>query len=150
MVVNVYSLIISIIFAITILACRNVLSYAFTEGETVAEAVSELCPLLAFTIILNGIQPVLSGVAVGCGWQTFVAKVNVACYYMFGIPIGALFGFYFEFGAKGIWTGMICATVVQTIILGWVTFSTDWRKEVEESRKRLDKWNDQKLVPGLE
>lgn len=60
-VVNVYSLIISIIFAITILASRNVLSYAFTKGEAVAEAVSELCPLLALTIILNGIQPVLSG-----------------------------------------------------------------------------------------
>ncbi|KAM7276653.1 hypothetical protein ACFE04_018519 [Oxalis oulophora] len=31
----------------------------------------------AITIILNGIQLVLSGVSVGCGWQTFVAYVNV-------------------------------------------------------------------------
>ncbi|PHT59450.1 hypothetical protein CQW23_01813 [Capsicum baccatum] len=35
-------------------------SYAFTKGETVANAVSDLCPFLAFTLILNGIQPVLS------------------------------------------------------------------------------------------
>lgn len=43
------------------MAFRDVISYAFTEGETVAAAVSDLCPLLAITIILNGIQPVLSG-----------------------------------------------------------------------------------------
>ncbi|CAA7043889.1 unnamed protein product [Microthlaspi erraticum] len=143
-IVNIYSLITSIILAIVVLVCRNVLSYIFTDGEKVATAVSDLCPLLAVTLVLNGIQPVLSGVAVGCGWQTFVAKVNVACYYIIGVPLGALFGFYFNFGAKGIWTGMICGTLIQTVILAWVTFRTDWVKEVEEASKRLDKWSDKK------
>jgi MATE family multidrug resistance protein len=40
------------------------------------------------------------GVAVGCGWQAFVAYVNVGCYYIVGIPLGAVLGFYFNFGAK--------------------------------------------------
>jgi len=40
------------------------------------------------------------GVAVGCGWQAFVAYVNVGCYYGVGIPLGAVLGFYFQFGAK--------------------------------------------------
>ncbi|OMO72301.1 Multi antimicrobial extrusion protein [Corchorus olitorius] len=143
-VVNVFSLIISVVAAIIIMAFRHVISYIFTEGETVAEAVSDLCPLLAFTLILNGIQPVLSGVAVGCGWQAFVAYVNIGCYYVVGIPLGVLFGFYFDFGAKGIWSGMIGGTTMQTLILIWVTFRTDWKKEVEEARKRLDVWEDKK------
>lgn len=42
----------------------------------------------------------MKGVAVGCGWQAFVAYVNVGCYYMVGVPLGALLGFYFNFGAK--------------------------------------------------
>lgn len=42
----------------------------------------------------------LEGVAVGCGWQTFVAYVNVGCYYVVGVPVGALLGFYFNLGAK--------------------------------------------------
>ncbi|PIA24793.1 hypothetical protein AQUCO_28800003v1, partial [Aquilegia coerulea] len=87
-VVTVLSFIISVIIAIIILALRHVISYAFTEGETVANAVSELTPLLAVTLVLNGIQPVLSGVAVGCGWQAFVAYVNVGCYYGGGVPLG--------------------------------------------------------------
>ncbi|KAF3533972.1 hypothetical protein DY000_02042038 [Brassica cretica] len=49
----------------------------------------------------------------------------------------------------GIWTGMICGTLIQTVILAWVTFRTDWTKEVEESAKRLDIWSNKKpeVVP---
>lgn len=142
--VTLVSFVISVMAAIIILALRDVISYAFTGGEAVAAAVSDLCPLLALTLILNGIQPVLSGVAVGCGWQTFVAYVNVGCYYVVGVPVGSLLGFYFKLGAKGIWSGMIGGTVMQTLILVWVTFRTDWNKEVQEALKRLDKWEDKK------
>ncbi|KAK7342123.1 hypothetical protein VNO80_25066 [Phaseolus coccineus] len=144
MVVTVISFIISVIVAAVILSLRDVISYVFTEGEEVAAAVSDLCPLLALSIVLNGIQPVLSGVAVGCGWQTFVAYVNVGCYYGVGIPLGAVMGFYFKFNAKGIWLGMLGGTVLQTIILMWVTFRTDWKKEVVEAEKRLNLWEDAK------
>ena len=61
-IVNIYSLITSVILAIVILACRDFLSYAFTEGKKVSAAVSDLFPLLALTLVLNGIQPVLSGI----------------------------------------------------------------------------------------
>lgn len=60
-VVTIISFIISVIAAIAVLALRHVLSYAFTEGKVVADAVSDLCPMLALTLLLNGIQPVLSG-----------------------------------------------------------------------------------------
>ncbi|KAI9073008.1 hypothetical protein K1719_045041 [Acacia pycnantha] len=143
-VVTVLSFIISVIVAVGVLILRDVISYAFTEGEVVAAAVSDLCPLLALSIVVNGIQPVLSGVAVGCGWQTFVAYVNVGCYYGIGIPLGCVMGFVLKLGAKGIWVGMMGGTVTQTIILVWITVRTDWNKEVEEAVKRLNKWEDQK------
>ncbi|KAK4344168.1 hypothetical protein RND71_037262 [Anisodus tanguticus] len=143
-VVTSWSFILSVISAVIVLALRHLISYAFTEGEVVAEAVSDLCPLLAVSLILNGIQPVLSGVAVGCGWQTFVAYVNVGCYYVVGVPLGALLGFYFNLGAKGIWSGMLGGTVMQTIILIWITARTDWNKEVESAQSRLKTWDDKK------
>ena len=143
-VVTVISFVLSVIIAIVVLLLRDVISYVFTEGEEVAAAVSDLCPLLALSIVLNGIQPVLSGVAVGCGWQTFVAYVNVGCYYGVGIPLGSVLGFYFKLSAKGIWIGMLGGTVLQTLILMWVTFRTDWTKEVEEASKRLNKWDENK------
>ncbi|KAJ4828855.1 Protein DETOXIFICATION 40 [Turnera subulata] len=139
------SFIISVVEAMLLMSLRHVVSYAFTKGETVADAVSDLCPLLAVSLILNGIQPVLSGVAVGCGWQAFVAYVNVGCYYIVGVPVGALLGFHFNMGAKGIWLGMIGGTALQTLILLWVTFRANWNKEVDEAVKRLEKWEDKKI-----
>ncbi|OEL27129.1 hypothetical protein BAE44_0011852 [Dichanthelium oligosanthes] len=87
--------ILSVIISVIVLLSRDYISYIFTEDEDV----SQLTPLLACTIILNGIQPVLSGVAVGCGWQALVAYVN-------------LLGFYFEHGAAGISIGMIGVTIM--------------------------------------
>lgn len=55
---------------------------------------------------------ICKGVAVGCGWQSFVAYVNVGSYYVVGVPLGALLGFYFNFGAKvlqhSVLVGLIC------------------------------------------
>ncbi|CAN8325554.1 unnamed protein product [Cochlearia groenlandica] len=138
------SFLISVAEALAVMASRDHVSYIFTSDPDVAKAVSDLCPFLAVTIILNGIQPVLSGVAVGCGWQTFVAYVNVGCYYFVGIPIGCVLGFTFNLQAKGIWTGMIGGTLMQTLILLYATYRTDWDKEVEKARKRLDMWEDTK------
>ncbi|KAL2523996.1 MATE efflux family protein [Abeliophyllum distichum] len=143
-VVTVSSTIISIIFAILTMVLRHQISYAFTGGSAVADAVSDLAPVLAISLVLNGIQPVLSGVAVGCGWQAFVAYVNVGCYYVVGIPLGTVLGFTFNLGAKGIWSGMLGGTLMQTIILLWVTIRTDWNKEVEIAQSRLSRWEERK------
>lgn len=43
---------------------------------------------------------IIEGVAVGCGWQTFVAYVNVCCYYLVGVPLGLLLGFKFQLGVQ--------------------------------------------------
>ncbi|KAL9384286.1 hypothetical protein Peur_024609 [Populus x canadensis] len=144
LVVTSCSFVVSVIAAIIVLIFRDSISYIFTEGEVVAKAASDLSPFLAVTLILNGVQPVLSGVAVGCGWQAFVAYVNVGCYYLIGVPLGVLLGFTFDLGAKGIWSGMLGGTVLQTLILLWVTWRTDWNKEVEGAKNRLSTWDDKR------
>jgi len=70
----------------------------FSNDSEVREMVVELTPLLALCIVINNVQPVLSGVAVGAGWQAAVAYVNIACYYLFGIPLGLLLGYKLDMG----------------------------------------------------
>ncbi|MBC2899293.1 hypothetical protein CFC21_112147 [Triticum aestivum] len=55
------SFILAVVAAVIVLCLRDRIAYLFTGGKTVADAVSDLCPLLAITLILNGVQPVLSG-----------------------------------------------------------------------------------------
>lgn len=33
-----------------------------------------------------------TGVAIGAGWQSIVAYVNIGCYYIIGIPVGIVLG----------------------------------------------------------
>ena len=50
----------SVLFVMFILF-RSGLAYIFTEDPNVASEVAALQPLLAFSILLNSVQPVLSG-----------------------------------------------------------------------------------------
>ncbi|VAI20432.1 unnamed protein product [Triticum turgidum subsp. durum] len=61
-VVTMLSFVLSVIISVVIQLFNDYISYIYTGGEHVAVAVSKLTPLLALTIILNGIQPVLSGI----------------------------------------------------------------------------------------
>eukprot|EP00253_Pinus_taeda_P025060 PITA_25060 len=101
-----------------------------TSSTAVQEAVAKLAILLACTIILNSVQPILTGVAVGLGKQYIVAYVNIICYYFIGLPFGLILGFVFDLSIMGIWIGMICGTAIQTIVLGFITWKTNWEKEV--------------------
>lgn len=55
------SILVSVIFCSIILIFRVTLSKLFTSDSEVIEAVSHLTPLLAISVFLNGIQPILSG-----------------------------------------------------------------------------------------
>ncbi|XP_019054783.1 PREDICTED: protein DETOXIFICATION 21-like [Nelumbo nucifera] len=134
------SLAIGLVLFVFFLFFRERLAYIFTESRQVARAVADLSPLLACSILLNSVQPVLSGVAVGSGWQSIVAYVNLACYYLVGIPIGAVLGYIFHFDIKGIWMGMLFGTFVQTLVLVYITLRTDWEEQVALTRQRVNKW----------
>ncbi|XP_058750676.1 protein DETOXIFICATION 21-like [Vicia villosa] len=127
---------------------REKLAYIFTTNEDVANAVGDLSPLLAVSILLNSVQPVLSGVAIGAGWQSTVAYVNLGCYYIIGVPVGVVLGNVFHLQVKGIWIGMLFGTLIQTIILLIISYKTDWDKQVTITRNHRSKWS--KVEPDHE
>lgn len=134
------SLAVGITFTAIILGGKHDFPKLFTDKPVVIKATSKLGYFLAATIFLNSILPVLHGVAVGVGWQAYVGLINIACYYIFGIPTGALLGFKFKLGVKGIWSGMLVGTVLQTTILLILMLRATWRKEVVQAEERLRSW----------
>lgn len=131
------SIIISLILCAVVLIFRTQLSELFTSDSKVIEAVSHLTPLLAISVFLNGIQPILSGVAIGSGWQAIVAYVNLTTYYIIGLPIGCVLGFKTSLGVAGIWWGMILGVSLQTLTLIILTVRTNWDKEVDKAIETL-------------
>ncbi|KAK4775144.1 hypothetical protein SAY86_010079 [Trapa natans] len=131
---------IGLIFTAAILATTNEFPKIFTKTGEVISATSKLGYYLAATIFLNSIQPVLHGVAVGAGWQVSVALINIGCYYIVGLPIGAVLGYKFKHGAQGIWIGMLIGCLVQTLVLLYVIFKTNWQKEASKAEERMRTW----------
>ncbi|KAK7832974.1 protein detoxification 35 [Quercus suber] len=126
------SLLIGIFFMVVILITKDYFAVIFTSSTELQVAVSKLAILLGVTMVLNSVQPVISGVAVGGGWQALVAYINLGCYYIFGLPFGYLLGYKANLGVMGLWAGMISGTALQTLLLLIVLYKTNWNKEVRD------------------
>ena len=94
------SFFVGVLLSLILIIFRKQYPALFSSDSEVQALVVQLTPLLASCIVINNIQPVLSGVAIGAGWQAVVAYVNIACYYIVGVPLGLLFGYYFDWGVE--------------------------------------------------
>ncbi|KAL9401164.1 hypothetical protein Peur_005013 [Populus x canadensis] len=139
------SLMIGLVIALILVLARNLYPDLFTNDAGVKELVKQLTPLLAVCIIINNVQPVLSGLAIGAGWQAAVAFVNIGCYYIFGIPLGLILGYWLQMDVEGIWIGMLTGTAVQTVVLFWMIGKTNWNTEASAAEKRIQKWGGEVL-----
>ncbi|KAF8694720.1 hypothetical protein HU200_037806 [Digitaria exilis] len=138
------SFLISLFVSLLALIFHDKLAIIFSSSRAVIDAVDSISVLLALTILLNGIQPVLSGVAIGSGWQGLVAYVNIGSYYLIGVPVGVLLGWGFNYGVPGIWAGMIGGTMMQTLILAIITLRCDWNEEALKAGNRVRQWSSAK------
>nr|GMD94561.1 protein DETOXIFICATION 33 [Ipomoea batatas] len=129
LVVSITSVAIGAVGMAVVLATKNIFPPLFTNSDAVAKETTKLAVLLAWT-----------WVAVGAGWQSVVAYINIGCYYIVGLPAGILLGFTFDFGAMGIWGGMIGGVCLQTIILIVIVSITDWNKEASLADVRVKRW----------
>jgi len=134
------SICIGVIFFALCLAFGKQISYIFTSNEEIAEEVSSLSTLLAFSILLNSVQPVLSGVAIGAGFQGTVAFINIGSYYVFGVPLALLLGYVADLQVKGLWIGLLAGVLMQTFVLSIVVWRLDWDDQVKKASERLNKW----------
>ncbi|XP_039062048.1 protein DETOXIFICATION 29-like isoform X1 [Hibiscus syriacus] len=134
------SFMIGVVISFVLIIFRNRYPYLFSNDSRVQDLVIQLTPLLALCIVINNIQPVLSGMAIGAGWQATVAYINIACYYLFGVPLGLTLGFGLKMGVKGIWCGMLLGTVVQTCVLFGMIYKTNWNTEASIAGERIKKW----------
>ncbi|XP_019176645.1 PREDICTED: protein DETOXIFICATION 29-like isoform X1 [Ipomoea nil] len=134
------SLLVGVVLGFLLILVRKQYPPLFSDSPRVQQLVYQLTPLLACSVAINSLQPTLSGVAIGAGWQAYVAYVNITCYYVIGIPIGLVLGFVFKLSVLGIWYGMMIGTTVQTLVLIWMILRTDWNREASAAGDRIKRW----------
>ncbi|KAI0530473.1 hypothetical protein KFK09_000017 [Dendrobium nobile] len=128
---------IGFIVALTLFLVRNIWGYAYSNEVEVVKYVAVMLPILATSNFLDGFQCVLSGATRGCGLQKIGAYVNLGAYYVFGVPSAILMSFVFHIGGKGLWMGIVCGLIVQSLLLLIVTIYINWDVEARKARDRV-------------
>ncbi|KAL6539022.1 hypothetical protein OROMI_025348 [Orobanche minor] len=127
----------AIVASSCLFASRHVFGYIFSNEKEVVDYVTNMAPLVCLSVMIDSIQGTLSGVARGCGWQHTGAYINLAAFYLFGVPIAVILGFWLNLRGKGLWTGILCGASLQTIMLSVITGCTNWEKQAAKARERL-------------
>jgi len=114
-------------------------------------------PLVALFQVFDGLGVVTGGILRAKGQQHVGAVLNLAGYYVVGIPIGLVLAFHAGMGIYGLWTGLTVALVIVAGFGVWseslisfhltespddvvyypVCMVTSWDDEVEKSFSRL-------------
>ncbi|CAN6938154.1 unnamed protein product, partial [Brassica oleracea] len=130
----------SILVGALVFAARNVFGYLFSSEPEVVDYVRSMAPLVALSVIFDALHAVLSGVARGSGRQDVGAYVNLAAYYLFGIPTAILLGFRFEMRGRGLWIGITVGSFVQALLLGLIVSLTNWKQQRDELNQILSSY----------
>ncbi|OEL25868.1 Protein DETOXIFICATION 16 [Dichanthelium oligosanthes] len=133
-VVVLLSLLVAAFGGLVMVLVRNLWGYLYSNDERVIKYIARMLPILAISFLFDCIMGVLSGVIRGCGRQKIGASINLASYYLVGIPLGYFFAFVCHVGGMGLWFGLLSAMVVETILLICITLCTNWDKEVLKAK----------------
>ncbi|CAO2034456.1 unnamed protein product [Urochloa humidicola] len=133
----VVALFVGVLIGIVMVLARNFWGYAYSNEEEVVGYIARMIPILAVGFVFDDLQCVLSGVVRGCGWQKIGACVNLGSYYLIGIPAAFCFAFIYHLGGMGLWYGIICALIVQMLLLLSITLCSNWEKEALKAKDRL-------------
>ncbi|WOL16200.1 hypothetical protein Cni_G24982 [Canna indica] len=70
--------------------------------------------------------------------QSFVGRCGELELASYGLVFSILIRF--SHGIMGLWLGMLCGSVVQTLVLTSITIRTNWDNQVEKAKSRLRRW----------
>lgn len=125
------------IVVVVLLLARNVWGRIYSNDEEVVTAITSYVPLFATSSAFDALQTVLSGVVRGSGWQHAGAYMNLASFYVAGLPTSCLLAFLAHLEGKGLWTGLIVGTGVQFLAYTLLVWRIDWEEEAKKAAARL-------------
>ncbi|KAI5070268.1 hypothetical protein GOP47_0014611 [Adiantum capillus-veneris] len=116
---------------------RNVWGQLYSSDKEVVVAIAGYIPFFATSCAFDALQTVLSGVVRGAGWQEAGAYMNLASFYIAGLPTGCLLAFVAGLEGKGLWMGLIVGVMVQFVAYVLLICYMDFEREAKKAAARV-------------
>lgn len=118
---------------------------SLSADPTIGSMMAQLIPYVAIFVWADGLQMVLTGAITGAGVQAVTAPVLIVCYWLLGLPLGAVWAFTApRLGLLGIWLGMIAAVYSHTTAYllicfggGCVPYAVRWDVVARQAQERV-------------
>jgi MATE family multidrug resistance protein len=104
-------------FGICIVILRNFFPTLYINDKVVIETASNLLIVAALFQVFDGLQGTGIGILRGLTDTKIPMLISFASYWLIGIPIAILLGFYFKLGAVGVWIGLLLGLATLGITL---------------------------------
>ncbi|XP_072967609.1 protein DETOXIFICATION 49-like [Typha angustifolia] len=114
---------------------RRVWAGAFTSDAAIRGMTAAALPILGLCELGNCPQTAGCGVLRGSARPRVAANVNVAAFYLVGMPVGVWLGFWGGMGFRGLWVGMMAAQVACVVGMVATVTGMDWEKQAERAQK---------------
>jgi len=125
--------VLQVLLACGVYLLRNNLATAFTSAPAVVELTALTAPVVALTVVADGLNSLLAGVLRGCGRQSWGACLNLISYFGLGFPLAYHLGVTLQLSTVGFWMGLAAASLLQVIIQLTVISRLDWGNEVKRA-----------------
>ncbi|XP_047059508.1 protein DETOXIFICATION 16-like [Lolium rigidum] len=123
-----------LVMSVAMILLRKFWGYLYSNEEEVVTYIARMIPVLAISFFIDGIHTSLSGVITGCGEQKIGARVNLAAFYLAGIPLAVFLAFVLHLNGMGLWLGIVCGSLTKLLLLVWIVLSINWEKEAIKAK----------------
>ncbi|KAL9685848.1 hypothetical protein QQ045_023302 [Rhodiola kirilowii] len=106
----------------------------FTDDETIVRLTSAALPILGLCELGNCPQTVGCGVVRGSARPSTAANVNLAAFYLVGMPVAVGMSFGLGVGFCGLWVGLLSAQVCCAGLMLFVVWTTDWDSQAKKAQ----------------
>jgi len=120
---------------------RREIAGLFSTDDDVIDQVAGLMPVLALSLLFDGLQGFFSGILRGTGRQTVGSVLNLIGYYVIALPVGLYLAFQQHLQVYGLWWGLVIGLAAVSLGFGFFVLRIDWTEEARLAQIRAAEEN---------
>lgn len=135
--IGIYSgVVVGVFNCLMIIIFRRPLANMFSKDDQVVDMIVDIFPLIAVVEIFDAMNAVAGSCLRGQGMQRIGSYINLVVYYVIGVPLAWLFGYYWDFKLEGLWISIGFGLFLIGVSESWCVIKADWKKVLEEAQLR--------------